>query len=340
MYIILVGPPASKKGTAMKFGLNLLYKLGIALSPDSVTKEALIKRIRESSEPNTYRKNGKSIEVHHCSYTISSPEISVLLNNNDDQIIQYLTDWFDCGKTEEGIWTYDTKNGGTDCIKGIWINMIGGTTPEQLAMYPKILSTGLASRLILVYSPTKGKSIYFPELSKKQKELGKQLLKDLSIMNNMAGEFSFTENFKENYKIWYESNDKRKRTENRNLLQYYDRRPVHLLKLCMILCASRSCEMKIRKSDLEKANQILIETERKMPFAINSVGENPKSKIVARVLEDIVSHKKIKKMKLFRKNFSDFVSYQEFDLVLEALIEADFIHTTDTTVYYKQQKKD
>lgn len=335
MYIILIGPPASKKGTAMKSGIDLLYEVGMEISPDAITKEALIKTIKNTSEVNTYKKNGRIVEVHHCSYTICSPEISVLFGNKDNQIIQYLTDWFDCGKTKEGIWTYETKGSGADVIKGIWVNLIGGTTPEQLAMHPEISPIGLASRLILVNEYSKGKSVFFPELSEEQKKIEKQLIHDLKIISDMAGEFIFTENFKSYYKNWYYNNDKNKNYIDKKLLRYFDRRMVHLLKLCMILSVSRGKEMVLRERDIKRADSILKRTEINMPFAYEPSTTNPLIRMVNVIMKDIAIEKRIHITELYRIYLPEIGSQLGFNTIIEAILGLeDYKKGKDGYIYH------
>ena len=42
MYIVLVGPPAARKGTALVQGKELMVNSDIKLAPDTITRQALI----------------------------------------------------------------------------------------------------------------------------------------------------------------------------------------------------------------------------------------------------------------------------------------------------------
>ena len=74
MYIVLVGPAAARKGTAMDPGLDLLRETDIPLGSDSGSREALIEKMKlaidiDSDNPNI-------IPVPHHSLTVYSKELT------------------------------------------------------------------------------------------------------------------------------------------------------------------------------------------------------------------------------------------------------------------------
>ena len=72
LYIILVGPSGTRKGTAMYPGQDLLRELGIPLAADATTLQALIRRLKETN--NTQINPDTGVPVFHSSMTIFSKE--------------------------------------------------------------------------------------------------------------------------------------------------------------------------------------------------------------------------------------------------------------------------
>ena len=61
MYIVIIGPSGSRKGTAMSPAIGLLNQVGINLSAKSTTREALIRKMKQVSTEFTDLKTDKSL---------------------------------------------------------------------------------------------------------------------------------------------------------------------------------------------------------------------------------------------------------------------------------------
>ena len=152
MYVVLVAPSGkARKGTAMGVGLQMLEELGVKLAAESITREALVRELANVSDKIIYPDNER-VEFH-SSLTIFSPELTVFLGHNNFQLMSDLTDWYDCRQK----WIYRTKNMGTDEIVGVWVNLIGATTPSliQTALPMDAIGGGLTSRIIFVCEQNK-----------------------------------------------------------------------------------------------------------------------------------------------------------------------------------------
>ncbi len=119
MYIVLVGPSGKcRKGSAMNLGKDIITGLGIKVTSESITREALIRSMKRAVvnyiEPDT------GIVRFHCSLTAMSQELSVFLGQNDVKFLADLTDWYDSLDN----WVYETKTAGVDEIKGVCFNLI------------------------------------------------------------------------------------------------------------------------------------------------------------------------------------------------------------------------
>ena len=87
MYIVIVGPSGSRKGTAMDPGRILLSGQGIKMSAESTTREALIRALKKCTSSNTDVKAG-TIETH-ASLTVYSQELTSFMGYNNTQLMWY-----------------------------------------------------------------------------------------------------------------------------------------------------------------------------------------------------------------------------------------------------------
>lgn len=267
---------------------DMLTELGIKIASTSITREALIHQLKTSSD-TSFHPDGKGMSLH-SSLTIFSKELTVFLGYNNQQLMADLTDFYDCA----GRWEYRTKNMGTDDITGVWVNLIGATTPDLLqSTLPRdAIGGGLTSRIIFVYENKKDHTEPFPVQSKEEVELGKILRADLERISLLQGEFTVTERFIETWIEWYTTIDNSPPPfDDHRFAGYFERRPTHMYKLCMIFNAARSDGMKIDVQDFDGALDLLTRTEKMMPYTFSGLGKSPHSDTLNRVLQ-VVGHKK------------------------------------------------
>ena len=285
MYVVLVAPSGkARKGTAMGPALKMLEEINVKLAAEAITREALIRTLAESAD-STPGDDGTL--DNHCSLTVWSPELTVFLGHQNFQLMSDLTDWYDCRSS----WTYRTKNQGTDIIKGVWVNLLGATTPDLIrsALPMDAIGGGLTSRMIFVYEPRRGKIVPTPFLSNEDKALRVQLMNDLADIRMMKGMFKVTKDFVELWIDWYSAQEDNPPFKDNRFDGYIERRPNHVMKLAMICSASRTDSMVISDKDLTRAINILTETEKKMPFTFSGMGRSNASDIVASIMSEIAS---------------------------------------------------
>lgn len=283
MYIVLVAPSGkARKGTAMGPPLDLLEGLNINLAAEATTRERLIERLHESmaSDPTLDGSLG-----FHASLTIFSPELTVFLGYENEQLMSDLTDWYDC----RNHWKYETKTAGVNHIDGIFVNLIGATTPSLIrdTMSRKAIGGGLTSRMIFVYEEDKGKLCPRPVITDHEKALWQKLQNDLEQIYMMKGSFTLSEDFADYWEEWYIEHHKNPVFREENFSGYMERRPNHVMKLSMILSASRSDKMLVEYQDIKRAVQILEFTEKKMLNTFAGVGKYMHSDTLTRVMNEV-----------------------------------------------------
>lgn len=228
----------------------------------------------------------------HSSLTIFSKELTVFLGYNNQQLMADLTDWYDCA----GRWEYRTKNMGTDDISGVWVNLIGATTPDllQTTLPRDAIGGGLTSRIIFVFENKKDHTEPFPIMSQGEIELGQQLRTDLERISMLQGDFTVTEGFIEHWIKWYTRVDNSPPPfDDHRFAGYFERRPTHMYKLCMILNAARTNSMCIGVEDFERALDLLLRTEKMMPYTFSGLGKSPQSDTVNRMMTVVGMKKKV-----------------------------------------------
>lgn len=338
-YVVLVGPPGRcRKGTSMKPGYNLLRELGIKMAAESITREALIRELKDASDSQIDPTNGR-IDLH-SSLTIYSPELTVFLGYNNHQLMSDLTDWFDCGDR----WTYRTKNMGTDDISGVFVNLIGATTPDliQSTLPLDAIGGGLTSRMIFVYADKKAKTVPVPFVSMETQALRSHLLHDLEQISMIQGPFRVTKQFTDEWTKWYTEADSKQLFNDGRLAAYEERRPTHILKLSMIMSVMRDKQMQqiITAEDLANAIHLLEETELSMRQTFGGVGKATNVGVMGKMLTLLGEHGMLTRSQLINA-FCHDVTIQGLDEVLntlEAMKSVSRAYTkTDVEIHFRHK---
>jgi len=327
MFVVLVGPAGRcRKGTAMKIGQSMLQSLGVNVAPSSVTREALIGRLQDSTT-SEITKDGAFLS--HASLTVWSPEWSVFMGGRENmQLIMDLTDWFDCPDS----WDYVTKNSGSNNISGVWVNMFGAITPSTIkSVLPfEAVGAGLSSRIIFVYEANAAKRVPDPFETPELQALGKVLVQDLTDIHSLSGEFEISANGMEFYRDWYMNMEKTNPKMPEMFDGYLNRRQTHLRKLAMIVSISESNDMKITEAHFRRALDLLERTEVRMPRTFASIGTDKDSQLKEDMMNYIAKHRNIPAAQIFR-DFRSFLSGpRHLDELITGMVQMGFI-TQDVT---------
>jgi len=321
-YILLVGPSGSRKGTAMRQIKPLLDKIGIRCSAESITREAFIRRFAESRE-TSISPDGQTITTH-SSFTIFSQEFTVFIGRENYRLIYDLTDIFD----SDSDWTYETKHQSTDKIMGVWLNLIGATTPTllQTTLPQEAIGGGLTGRMILVYGE-RGKKVPDPFMTEEDRRLQERLLADLQSVYSMSGKFTYTPDYIDKHTEWYMNSD-RPNLNEQFFEGYIDRRSLHLRKLSMIMSAARSDNMIITGEDFDRALNLLIKTEHDMNKVFYGRGQSKLSAVTKRIIQYLYTHKTVTLSELLEEFWADVSSRRELDDIITILSNMNAVQVT------------
>lgn len=315
LYILLVGPPATGKGIAMSPGRNLLAEIGISLSPQTLTKRALIDAFIECTIENV------DAELAHSSLSLFSPEIATFFTNTDPDFIYTLTDIYDSGMASGGSWVDRTGAYGERVVPNIWFNLIGGTTKDTLhkLMNREIIDSGLASRIIFVYAGRKRHHIAFPELSANALNIENELLHDLFEIQALEGQFTMTHDYKEFYTKWYEKFDKPDNypLKDKQFQDYCGRRgSLHIPKLALIVSASESSKQILDVCHFERALTMIEKIEELMPFVLGGMGSlGLEGHIMLRIKELVEFFDTVNYIRILSEFQNDILEWSLWNLV-------------------------
>lgn len=282
LYIVLVGPSATGKGTAMSPGLDLLLDIStIKIAANATSLQALIRRLKETNLTDINIVTGE--QIFHSSLTIYSKEFTVFLGYHNRELMAALCDWYDCDKR----WSYETIARKKEEIIGVWVNLFGGTTPDliQSSLPIETIGGGLTSRIIFVYEEQRAKIIPLPTQTSREISLQKDLLHDLERISMLSGSYQWTEGFARSWTDFCFYSAKNPPFYDARFDGYIGRRRNHLMKLSMIVSAAKGLQdLVLTKSDFDDALEILLNVEKKMPLVFRGVGRSETSSLLYKVI--------------------------------------------------------
>jgi hypothetical protein len=306
LYIVLVGPSATGKGTAMNPGLKIIDKIpAIKLSAQATSLQALIRHLKDTNLTDIDFDTGE--HSYHSSLTIFSKEFTVFLGYYNRELMAALCDWYDC----DSKWSYETIARKKEEIIGVWVNLIAGTTPDLIRSSLPIESIGggLTSRIIFVYEEKADKLVTIPTETLGEKELFEYLVHDLEKISMLSGSFKWTEGFIKLWDTWCRDANISPPFKDSKFDGYNGRRRVHLMKLAMINAVSHSKNgLAVTADDLEEAINMLTEVEVKMGLVFKGVGKSDIAELIHKASMFLLSSK-IKEVPI-----SSFLQYFENDM--------------------------
>jgi len=271
---------------------------------------------------------GQALADGHSSMTAYSSEFASLLTSSGMDMVTFLTDIYDC---PDPSWSHKTKTGGTNTIKAPYLNMEGATTPDWIARSLPLdtIGIGLTARIVFVYQDTPRVRPPFPELSPAQVELEKLLVADLTKISLITGQYTNSPEAKAWYTDWDLRDQQEPRTGDPRLSGYFERKGMHLIKIAMLVAASKRDETVLRVPDYERALALLGHVEPAMAKTFASVGKNPLTLDIEQILAAIMVQPGIDYGELLGR-FKHSVRKDELDEVLSTLGYMKLIYVEQT----------
>lgn len=320
MYVIIVGPSGrARKSEPINISRKFVEKLNIPIIGEDNSQEAIIREMKNSVQSFTDRRT-RRIQFH-SSVSCFLEELSVFTGQQNTQFLAYLTNWYD----SRDKWKRSTKHQGVDEIIGMCFNMLAATAPDWLPyILPReAIGGGFTSRCIFVVEDRKSRIIANPNLYKPDQRLASNLGIDLELINTMSGSFELDEDAISQYTEWYEQEEKKNEAGKPTMADelfngYTARRPMHLMKLSMVMSASRGDDYVITAKDFRRAKTLLEITEKKMPKVFAGIGKAKYAEETELALSYIARHGSVSKSDLLRQFFRSMDNYS-LDIVIRVL---------------------
>lgn len=307
LYTMIIGAPGLvKKSTATRIGVKLLRAVpAFKFAPERITMEAMIDAFVRSVDEYAIGPD----KIKHCSMFAYASELTSFMNEQDKNLIDFLTTIYD---TADEDYVRETRSHGKETIKFPCLNILACTTPNWIkrAIPHDQMEGGFASRFIFVIERSlPSKLVPFPGRTKELVELGKQLTQELFHINGLVGPMRMNQEAEDYFTEWYYEHmqEYEARQHISKFSGYLGRKNAHVEKLSMILSIAESDAMVLEIRHIKRAVAMLTELEKNFSFGLAS-GRNEDSDILIRVLSYIKARGEVDGASLHRDFFTDLDS--------------------------------
>lgn len=274
-YIILVGPPAVGKGSAIKPAIELSLKADVSnYLSDRLTAERIIQRMNTGfSRPGFTTVNGvqKGMIMHDSVATIVSTELPVFLGASD-WMLPFLCEMWDKNRFD-----YETKHGTSCKLSDLATSLVAGCVPDFIRKINKdsggIITGGFTSRCIFVYADRPDKELPWPP-SLEGHPLEQVLVDDLRHISTLTGEIKFAPKAFSLYSLFYGDCMKNGKFEPSVVVHFKSRARVHVLKTAIALCAAESDNLLIEDNHIDYAIALIRTVQNDLERVFRFVGAN------------------------------------------------------------------
>ena len=322
-YIIFVAPPGVvSKTTTMDMGMELLKQVpGVKFGPDVVTWQALVTAFAAAGEEFPF----EDAFLPMSALTLASGELGNLLDPQDRNMVNLFIALWDGRPTFEKM----TKGSGNDIISAPWINLIGCTTPHWLAdnMPAATVGGGFTSRCVFVYADHKETLIALPDEHTRPDHdaYAKALTADLEHMATvLAGPYKVLEEARIWIRAWYAAlwAPENIRIDDKQLAGYRARKQTHMMKLALVLSASRGDSLEITLEDVVLADKMLSATEPDLDKVFSRIGRTEDSLQAERFVDFVRRYGAVPYAKAYQYIYSYFPDFRNFEGMLAGAMKS------------------
>lgn len=282
MYIVLLGPPANGKTSAMRRAEKVVRLIGdIELSAQAETAEGLVRHLRD--------KCIKSVElpgegvVSYAPISLFLSELSNFFGRDAPGMIDLLTGIWDCGGD---VFHRRTKGQGEDEIPRPNLNLLGCTTQDWITTYLKtdIIGGGFTRRVNFVNEAMTDDNIRvaWPEDTWEQTEALGRCVKYGQALRSLRGEMKYGPGAREFYENWYNTRHIPREFDIRG---YHKSKPTLLLKIATLVALSKEPKLEVNTNDLEVGLALLDKTEPNLSRVFQGIGRNELNAVANKVIE-------------------------------------------------------
>lgn len=290
LYVVLVGPPGCGKNVAMEVTEDLLHHYKTPVSAESVTREKLILDIQaQESVLDWIPPEGPDAKYRMVSpYTILATELSEFLGAGGIGMISFLTDIY-----SRNLYESRTKNKGSTFIRGPFLNLIAGTTPDWVTNYLKddIISGGFSRRCLFLYATGREGCNPRPRITPEMRAAWDRLISRGEAVRKLKGQFKWTPRAEKFFDGWYPS---RKAGADPTTDGYYETKDIFLIKVAMLVAVSESDELVLDEHHFQSALLLLGLAELNLTRVFQGMGRNELNQVSVKAMDFLVNCPKFK----------------------------------------------
>ena len=309
-YIIFVGPAGVvRKSTSSGYAYKLLAGLNESLPTKESDSAFIYFGPTSGSAAKVIEKMSESLDG---SMTIIAGEFGNLVSTSPEEMYDYLGRMFDSDAGAER-YEHATRSHGSEVILGGSMNLIGCTTPSWLMQNSGYMITGgFASRVVYIFEDKARQHALFYRKKRiktgitveKQNEMQEALIRDLSRIGQLKGEFvPEDEKLEDKMEAWYQAY--KPEPVEKGVETFKQRKHVHTLRTAMVLSLCESDELVVTNEHFDEAIKLIDKVEGKLSRGLSALGSNPHSGDYYDILDYIESHTPIAEGKVLAYFFHD-----------------------------------
>lgn len=319
-YIMLMGSPGTRKGSAMGPGKRLLKTVGYSrFSADKTSKERFLMDMKQfDNVAGLEDLENLTMDAPAESY-IMSGEFTDFVGQGNMEFITMLTNlWDNLDKYKQPKITGKSVE-----VEKPTVNLLGGNTPDgfALAFPPEALGNGFLSRTLLIHADPTSNRIAWPE-ALDDLQLHTLGMRMVEAKQRMAGQIAVSAAARAIGKEIYETEIP---VDDARFTHYQQRRFIHLLKIALLL-AVYDQKATIDPVHIIRANTMLVAAERVMPRALGEFGASRHSLVAGKILQHL-AHSRLPQVPndLWKVVSRDLSKMTELIEILQGLKSADKI---------------
>ena len=325
-YTVLVADAGKvKKSTAIKMAMALLRQVpGINFGPDTITWEALVQRMARTAAAENAGLSLDQANTTYSAVTADVDEISTFFDPTNKGLVSALIKLWDCPDKFDR----ETRMYGIEYIERPCLNMLAGTTPSWIRESFTSWSQkgGFASRAIFLHEFERRQLIAFPKrrMPSGRDATKRSLVADLMDIATIRGEYKIEEDAYDWGEGWYQEFHDRPNKGIMDSTGFTSRALDHVLKVAMILAASKHSKRYITLSDMKAAASTIDGIQGDLQEVFKVVDERAELRPFLDVREYIARVGKVKKSTVCA-HFSNRFMLHEMDRALSLMRESDLI---------------
>lgn len=281
LYVVLVGPPGCGKNVAMEIAEDLMETYKLPLSAESVTREKLVIDIQAQECLLDFLPPEDKHSIV-SPYTILATELSEFLGAGGIGMISFLTDIY-----SRNVYHVRTKNKGSTFVKGPFLNLVAGTTPDWVTNYLKddIISGGFSRRCLFLYATGREGSNPRPKITPAMRAAWDRVVARGHAISKLAGPFVWSPAAEKFFDSWYPS---RKRGSSPTTEGYFETKDIFLIKVAMLIALSDGDKLVLDEEHLTRGLEVLGLAEKHLARVFSGIGRNELNQVSVHVMDTLL----------------------------------------------------